>query len=170
MDLKGYKRDILPLRDKLFRLALRILGNRAEAQDAVQDVLIKTWQQRNDLQPVANVEAWIMRMTRNRSIDLIRARRKPMQDITEAYEVASAGKSPLQLTESKDLRQVVRKAIAQLPEKQKMVVHLREIEGLTYQEIGEVLEISMAQVKVNLFRARKQLQKQLINLHRHEAK
>ncbi len=168
MDLKGYKRDILPLKDKLFRLALRILGNHADAQDAVQDVLIKTWQDRHQLKLVANVEAWIFRMTRNRSIDLIRARKKNNCEIEQAYGLASHQRSPLEKTESQDIQDRIRKVIAQLPEQQKMVIHLREIEGLTYQEIADVLDITMAQVKIIIFRGRKQLKKELINLHKYE--
>ncbi len=112
---------------------------------------------------VKNVEAWCMRMTKNLSIDKLRSKHKKVAQLSDAIIIKEKTANPHQATEMNDTISQVEKLMEALPEKQRMVMQLRDIEGMQYQEIADILQISMEQVKVNLFRARKQIRTQLIN-------
>ncbi|MEM9887619.1 MAG: RNA polymerase sigma factor [Bacteroidota bacterium] len=157
MTRQEFKHTISPIQDKLYRFALRMMNNAPEAEDVVQEVLIKLWHQRTRLQQIANIEAWSVRMTRNVSIDKLRMR-KQSEDVSQLVDLETDLANPEELVERQDTFAMVEKAMQQLPEKQRMVMHLRDIEEYSYQEIAEQLAIPLNQVKVNLFRARKSVQ------------
>lgn len=151
----SFRNDILPLKDILYRLALRITLNRAEAEDIVQDTLIKVWNRRDDWAQMDNIEAYSMTVCRNLALDRIECadnRTASLDDNgTERPDTAS---SPLERTAQLDRIEIVRSLIDSLPEKQRSCIQLRDFEGRTYKEIARVLGISEEQVKVNIFRAR----------------
>lgn len=166
MDLKAFENRVLPSKNKLYRFALRLLGNSEEAEDVVQDVLVKVWKGRANMHQINNWEAWCMRLTRNLSLDRLRAQqRKATDSMTIGFEVKQEGPSPLEKTELIESMQHVSKMIAALPEKQRQVMHLRDVEGYSYNEIGEILEIDLNQVKVNLFRARSAVREKLVKMN-----
>lgn len=160
--LREFQKSVLPVQDKLYRFALRILGSAEDAEDVVQDVLMKIWNQGSDLGEKVNVEAWCMRMAKNLSLDRLKSGHRRFQQQMEVLpEAHDPQLTPDRITEQAELMKRIHQLIAQLPEKQRMVIQLRDIEGHSYQEIADMIEISLDQVKVNLFRARKQLRKQL---------
>ena len=163
MSLKDFTHKILPIKDKLFRFSLRIVRNSAIAEDVVQEVFIKLWNKREELEQLHNVEAWCMKATRNLSIDKLRSKHSKVGFIPEGYDVSSTAATPDRVTESNDTISRVKTMMEKLPEKQKMVMQLRDIEEMTYQEISDTLDMPMSQVKVYLFRARQQIRRQLIN-------
>ena len=163
MDIKQFTSEILPFKNKLYRFALRIVGNAAEAEDVVQEVMIKLWNQRAKLHEYSNLEAWCIRVTKNLSIDKTRSKHYKMGIIPDGFDIVANQFSPHQNTETEDTMQRIKKMINALPDKQREVMHLRDIEGLSYKEIEAELEIPMNQVKVYLFRARKFVKHQLIN-------
>ncbi|MEM8527306.1 MAG: RNA polymerase sigma factor [Bacteroidota bacterium] len=161
MTKREFQQAVAPIRDKLYRFALRMMNNIPEAEDVVQEVLIKLWQQRERLLQVTNLEAWSVRMTRNVSVDKLRTR-KQTDDVDQLVNVETDLRTPDLLAEEKDTFLIVQQAIQELPEKQRLVMHLRDIEEHSYQEIAEALEMPMNQVKVNLFRARKKVREVLL--------
>lgn len=163
MDINKFKSEILPYKNKLYRFAYRIVGNSAEAEDVVQEVMIKLWNQREKLHQYTNLEAWCIRMTKNLSIDKTRSKHYKMGIIPEGFDISSDHNNPHQVTETQDTMQQIKNLINSLPAKQRDVMHLRDIEGLSYKEIEEQLQMPMNQVKVYLFRARKFIKNQLIN-------
>ncbi|MEM1321055.1 MAG: sigma-70 family RNA polymerase sigma factor [Bacteroidota bacterium] len=163
MSLKDFTQLVLPYKNKLYRFALRIVGNGAEAEDVVQEVMIKMWKNREEWNQYQNVEAWCMRLTKNLSIDKLRSKHRRTDHLTEDYGFRAPTASPYRQTELNDTVARVKAMMAQLPEKQRMVMQLRDIDGMTYQEIAEHLSITLDQVKVNLFRARKKIKAQLLN-------
>ncbi len=164
MNLKDFKKEVLPIKDKLFRFALSLTADRAEAEDIVQEVLIKTWRQRSELGAIRNLEAWCIRLTRNLTIDKLRSKHRHNQPIDQAFGLTDGQATPHEQAESHDLLQQVNRIMRTLPEKQQLVMHLRDIEGLTYQEIGEALQLPVSQVKVNLHRARAKVRQALLKL------
>ena len=138
-------------KDKLFRFSLSITGDAAEAQDVVQEVLIKFWNMRSEIQ---NSEAWCITLTRNLSLDKLRSKHRKVQEIGEAMNFKDTSASPYEYTVSNDTISQIRKWMEDLPEKQRSVMHLRDIEEMTYEEISIALNMPMDQVKVNLHRAR----------------
>lgn len=161
MSLQYYKENILPISDKLFRFAVRIVGDRSEAEDIVQEVMIKIWNKRKDWEFIDNMEAWCVKMTRNLSIDKLRSKHRRTQDIDGLFHLKDAAASPLEKAESNDTIQHISKLMLELPEAQRLVMQLRDIEELSYKEIMEQLDMTMPQVKTNLFRARNKIKKQL---------
>lgn len=150
-------------RNSLFRLALRITGDPGEAEDVVQEVMIKGWQNRSKITAMENPPAWLMRMTRNQAIDQLRSQQtRNNHEQMAATEDATERVTPLRLVEGADTLSQVHKMMRQLPEAQRTVLHLREIEGLTYDEIQAVTQLSAEQVKVYLHRGRSTLRQQLL--------
>ncbi len=166
MNLEAFKNRVLPAKNKLFRFAYRLLDNEEEAKDVVQDVLIKVWNGREQMDQVENWEAWCMRLTKNLSLDRLRSRqRKATDPMEEGFDIRNETLSPHDTTELGESMQRISQLIAALPEKQRQVIHLRDIEGYSYNEICEILDLEMSQVKVNLFRARNSVREKLLKIN-----
>ena len=161
MNWNNFKTQVLPYKNKLFRFSLRIVGNPSEAEDVVQEVFIKLWNQRTELAGISNLEAWCVRLTKNLSIDKIRSKHRRTNELGEAMIVEDKEASPYQLVASNDIINRIKELMDELPEAQKIVMHLRDIEGYSYQEISEQLEMPMSHVKSNLFRARQKIRQKL---------
>ena len=158
-----FREQIWPIKDRLYRLALRLVNDRAEAEDVVQEVMVKLWQQGKDLQLIKNLEAWCLKMTRNQALDKLKGGyRKRRTEIVDTHPQFTSIDTPDQQLEWKDTYQHIRSIMQSLPESHRSVMQLRDIEGMSYQEIAEALEMTMPQVKTNLFRARKTLREALL--------
>lgn len=162
MLLEEYKKMVLPFQNKLYRFALRLLGTSAEAEDVVQEVFIKAWDRREQLMEYQNVEGWCMKVTKNLSLDMLKSKHRKFQLNKSEQDVSTTALTPDRQVEVADSYAQVHRVIASLPEKQKLVIQLRDIEGYSYQEIADMMEISLSQVKVNLFRARDKVRKELL--------
>lgn len=166
MNFEMFESRVLPVKNKLFRFAFRLLGSSEEAKDVVQEVFIRVWNGRDQMASIDNMEAWCMRITRNLSLDKIRARqRKATDPIEENFDVQNDSRTPYEATENSENMQRISQLIASLPEKQRQVMHLRDIEGYSYNEICEILELDMNQVKVNLFRARNAVREKFVKIN-----
>lgn len=161
MTWKPYINQLLPLKDKLYRLALRVVGSEAEAEDVVQEVFIKMWKKREESAKILNKEAWIVQMTKNLAIDKSRSKHRRTLSINKDFDLVGIQPQPDRVAEVQDTVDRVHQLIAKLPEKQKMVIQLRDIEGHSYQEIADMLDMPMNSVKATLFRARKFLKTQI---------
>ncbi len=151
------------VRDRLYRLALRVTGDSGEAEDVVQDVLLSGWKKREEIVGLDNPPAWLLRMTRHRAIDLIRSRTARSRRETAVAPADRETLTPLRIAEGADTLAHVHRIIASLPERQRSVLQLREVEGMTYQEIGTATELSPEQVKVYLHRARTRIRQLLVH-------
>ena len=152
----SFQHDILPLKNELYRLALRITLSREEAEDVVQDTMIKVWNNRDRWQEIDSIEAYCLTICRNLSLDALRRKDNQHQSIDEE-DIQTSPLSTQNLQEDiiqKDHLQNVRRLVDALPEKQRSCMQLRDFEGKTYKEIAAILDISEEQVKVNIFRAR----------------
>ena len=151
----SFKNDVLPLKDKLFRLALRITLNREEAEDIVQDTLMRLWNQRDEWSAIQNMETYSMTICRNLSLDAIEKKERLNISLDETVHDRpdTSRTQDEELMKQQQLNTVMR-IIGQLPEKQRTIMQLRDIEGKSYQEIADIMGLSLSDVKVNLFRAR----------------
>jgi RNA polymerase sigma-70 factor (ECF subfamily) len=162
MNAEQFKITVLPVKDKLYRLALRMLREPADAQDAIQEVLLKIWRQGTALKKIDNIEAWAMRVTKNHCLDRLRSRRRQIQAL-EPYQLdADDHPSAQEKLEQRETVHQLKQLMQRLPEKQQLVLQLRDVEGMTYQEIEELLDMPLGQVKTNLFRARQKMKKLLL--------
>lgn len=152
----------LPFKDKVYRFVLNMVTDTMDAEDIMQELLIRIWKRKEQYIDIENKEAWCMTVARNLSIDKIRARKTPASDITEHRDISDGSATPEQAYETNESLTNIMKLLDELPEKQKMIVHLRDIEGYSYQEIADITETSLDFVKVSLHRARKALKEKLI--------
>ena len=107
-----------------------------------------------------------MRIAKNLSLDRIRTMaREQTRPIEESYDVRQDALTPHESTEVGESMDKISQMIAALPEKQRQVIHLRDVEGYSYQEICDILELDMSQVKVNLFRARNSVREKLTKIN-----
>lgn len=153
----SFRDDILPLKDKLYRLALRITFNRTEAEDIVQDTLIKIWNKRDEWSQLDSIEAYCTTIARNLAIDrseILETQNIPLME--EATELPDALTPDRQIEQDEQLK-LIHRLVNELPEKQRTVMQLRDVEGKSYKEIAEIMHLTEEQVKVNLFRARRQI-------------
>jgi RNA polymerase sigma factor (sigma-70 family) len=166
MNIESFETRVLPTKNKLFRFAFRLLGSQEEARDVVQDVMIKVWNGREQMASIENMEAWCMRITKNLSLDRLRSKqRKNTDPIEEGFEVKQETLTPYERTELNENMQRINQLMTALPDKQRQVMHLRDVEGYSYNEICEIMELDMSQVKVNLFRARNAVRERLVKLN-----
>ncbi len=159
----SFKNDVLPLKDKIFRLALRITLNREEAEDIVQDTLIKVWNKRFEWQSINSLEAFALTICRNLSLDL--KAKKESQNVTfdeAVHDRADIAPPPDERMIRGEGTSLVMQLIDRLSEKQRTIITLRDVEGKTYKEIAEVMQIGESDVKVNLFRARNKIKEQYL--------
>ena len=153
----SFRNDILPLKDKLYRLALRITFDSAEAEDVVQDTMIKVWNKREDWEEIDSMEAFCLTIARNLAIDRSqKAEAQNVELIPETQQLTDAATPDRKLERDEQLG-LVKKLMDELPEKQRSIMLLRDVEEKSYKEIAEILQLTEEQVKVNLFRARQKI-------------
>jgi len=152
MHPEEFKTLVLSLHRSLYRFARSFLADSQEAEDCVQEVFLKLWLKRSSLADVNNLKAFAMQMTRNLSLDKLKSRKHVTLDI--AHERITSDLSPHQQLEAADAVACMEKVIALLPEQQRTLIHLRNVEGLEMKEIAEVTDMTVEHVRVTLSRAR----------------
>jgi RNA polymerase sigma factor (sigma-70 family) len=152
------------MKDKLLRFSGRIMGNIPEAEDVVQEVFLKIWEKRDTMQDVLNPDAYCMTLTKNLSLDKLRSKHRRTEDIDNAISVTHSELTPYAAIETQDTIGKIREYMNALPEKQKLVMHLRDIEGMSYDEIAVQLDMPMPQVKVYLHRARNTVREKMMTI------
>ena len=153
---------VLPFKDKVFRLAKRLLVSREEAEDATQEVLLKLWNNKSKMDSYKNVEAFSMTMTKNFCLDKLKS--KQAQNLKIVHSNYKDHNVSLQKeVEVKDSLSHVERLIEALPEQQKLAIQLRDVEQYEFHEIEDMLGIKAATIRVALSRARKTIREQLWN-------
>ena len=161
----SFRDDILPLKNQLFRLALRITLNRFEAEDIVQDTLIKVWNRRSDWEDIDSIEAFSFTICRNLSLDRIKKKENDNNSLEDVKGVEPLSSSnPQDRMIQADRVNLIRQIVDSLPEKQRSCMQLRDFEGKSYKEIAVILDITEEQVKVNIFRARQTVKQRYLKL------
>ena len=160
---------VMPFKDKVFRLAKRLLVSREEAEDATQEILLKLWKNKEKIEDYKNVEAFSMTMTKNFCLDRLKS--KQAQNLKIVHSNYTDNNASLQKqVEAKDSLSWVSRMMEDLPEQQKIIVQLRDIEQYDFAEIAKMLDMNETAVRVNLSRARKTIREKLTNTHRHGIK
>ncbi|RKN81583.1 RNA polymerase sigma factor [Ulvibacterium marinum] len=155
---------VMPFKDKLYRLAKRLLVSTEEAEDATQEILLKLWSKNEKIGSYNNVEAFAMTMTKNFCLDRLKSRQAGNLKLVHSNYGETS--TPLQRqVEAKDSASWVQKIMEELPEQQKMVLQLRDVEEYDYDEIAEMLDMKPSTVRVALSRARKTVREKLMKKH-----
>ena len=161
----SFRNDVLPLKNQLYRLALRITLNPADAEDVVQETMMKVWNRRGQWEQIDSIEAFCLTICRNQALDKTRKMGNDSESLDGGVYDApdhSHSANPEEQTIQQDRIALVRRLIDGLPEKQRSVMQLRDFEGKSYKEIAAILDISEEQVKVNIFRARQIIKQRYI--------
>lgn len=172
MNAEEFKHKVLPVNQKLLRFSFRFLGNVQEAEDAVQEVFMKLWGMREKLSEINNVEAFATTITKNLCLDKLKARRTVSLDsqVLNINHREDTVPNPHQISENQDSADIVQRIIDHLPEQQKSVIIMRDIEEYDFEEIHEITGFDMNYIRVNLSRARKQVREELIKVHEYGTK
>lgn len=157
---------IAPFKDKVFRLAKRLLVSTEEAEDATQEVLVKLWTRNESLGQYNSVEALAMTMTKNFCLDQLKSKRAGNLKIVH-NNFTDREPSLQQKVEDNDSLNWVEKIINQLPEQQKLIIQMRDIEQYEFEEIAKILEMNETAVRVALSRARKTIREFMTKTHRY---
>lgn len=164
MKQKQFLSIINPVKDKMFRLALRLLISKESAEDATQEIILKLWNRKDKINHYANVEAFAMTITKNYCLDQLKAKKN--NNLKIVHQNFESNQTPLQREiELEDEMHWIRRIIEKLPEQQKAIFQLRDVEQYEYEEIAKIMEMKETAIRVALSRARKTIRENLIKTH-----
>lgn len=164
----SFRDDVLPLKDKLFRLAFRITLDTAEAEDIVQETLIRVWQNRAKWQEISSIEAYCQIICRRLALDAAGKAGHGNVLLDEHSQQHLLTVTPEEQFDNRERLSLIKQLMNSLPEVQRTIMELRDIEGLSYQEISNVMDLTEVQVKVYLHRARTKIKNKVEEFERYE--
>ncbi len=162
MDSTEFKSLILPMSRKLYNFACIMLRDQAEAEDALQEVCLKLWNMRNRIRELNNAEAFAMRTMKNLCLDRIKSKKPVYIDHYHSeLEKQDEQNDPHMILENTDMLKHFNRLLERLPEQQRSIFELRDMEGYEFEEIANIMDMSINAVRVNLSRARTRLREEL---------
>ena len=165
-DTDAFEALVAAYEKNVFNVALQMTGNREDAQDMTQEAFLKAYSSLSSFRGDSKFSSWLYRIVSNVCLDFKRRQgRRPSSSLTMEddegeniqLDIADESQSPEALLERKMTREAVRAGLQQLPDEQRQILLLREIQGLSYEEIGEAMGLEAGTVKSRIFRARKKL-------------
>jgi RNA polymerase sigma-70 factor (ECF subfamily) len=163
MEIQIFKQQVLPIREKIYRLALKMLHDEAEAEDSVQEVMLKLWMMRATLAEYRSVEALATQIGKNICLNRIKTRK--MSSDKPFEQMQSSLPTPEQALETADTIETVSRIIDRLPDMQRLVIRLRDIEGYQVEEIAGITGCEATAVRMNLSRARKKVKEEFFKIN-----
>jgi RNA polymerase sigma factor (sigma-70 family) len=169
MDAAEFNQVVLPMSRKLLHFAYQILHDNGEAEDAVQEVILKLWKIRDSLGGYSNLEAFSMKVTRNWCLDRLKAK-KPVyiEGYQHGFDRQTAEDNPQRKLEQAEGVKLLFRVMDTLPEQQRLIIQLRDIEGLEFEQIAEIMDMNLNALRVNLSRARNRMREELIKFDEYE--
>ena len=155
-----------PFKDKLFRLAKRLLVSTEEAEDATQEVILKLWNKKENLAQYNSLEAFAMTITKNYCLDQLKSKRAQNLKIVH-HNFTDNEASLQQKLEDQDSLNWVDKIIEQLPKQQQIIIQMRDVEQYEFEEMAKILEMNETAIRVALSRARKTIREFMLKTHRY---
>ncbi|MDH8701276.1 RNA polymerase sigma-70 factor (ECF subfamily) [Dysgonomonadaceae bacterium PH5-43] len=168
MNLEQFKADILPLRQTLFFVALKFVQNKEDAEDIVQEVLLKLWTIRSQFNKISNKEGYAVRITQNICIDRQRIK-KDTVEVEDCFLELNQN-TPYKKTETDNAVDIIRKIIDSLPGLQKQIITMRDVDGYELEEIATITGTQVSAVTMNLSRARKKVRDLFKQINEYKAK
>lgn len=164
---KHFLRNIDEIRDKIFRVAKRILVSKEEAEDATQEVILKLWQMDPEKRDgFKSLEAYSVTMAKNYCLDRLKSKQAQTLSLDEQFGGVNSDSVQKKIEQVDELN-LVQELIDTLPEKERLIIQLREIEQYDFNEIASILNLPEGTIRVYLSRIRKKLRKQFIELQNH---
>lgn len=163
MNQQTFQTTVFIYKDKLFRLAKRLLVSQDEAFDAVQNVMVKLWQMKDELHQYKNMEAFTMQCIKNECFNRLKH-----AEVVENHKVQVFDTPKTDHFAGDNTKEIILKMIGALPQKQQMVIHLKDVEEYEISEIADIMEMEENAVRINLMRARQKIKVQLEKLFEYE--
>jgi len=161
MSQELFKAEILPIRDRLFHVAKKILVEEQEAEDAVQEVLLKLWHTSDSLDKYENPAAFATTVTKNLCLDRLKVKNR-QESLDETYYLRAGTDNPYMQLERKNSEEVLKEIIDSLPQLQQIIIKMKDVEEYEVEEIAEITGTKVEAVRVNLSRARKKVREEYI--------
>jgi RNA polymerase sigma-70 factor (ECF subfamily) len=166
MTIEDFKIKLLPLKDKMYRMSFYLLKNEDDAMDTVQEVFLKIWNMKSDFIQIKNIEAFTLKVTRNYCLDKIKSKSNKHLSLIE--DTTQTEIDPYDQMESNDLIDKVKRTLKILPEQQKSLVILKDIEGYEINEIQDITGWDLNYIRVNLSRGRKKIKETIMKIQEYE--
>jgi RNA polymerase sigma-70 factor (ECF subfamily) len=167
MNKTEFKLKVFSLSERLFPMVSRMLGNRANAEDAIQEIMIKLWVKRKQIAEHPNIKGLVFSTARNHCIDILRKKKLDIKDSSFQLEIVKSENGREEL-EWKELNNIIKKIVASLPEQQREVIIMRDLDGYDFIEIAAATQLKIEHVRVLLSRARKQVSLKLERTYNYE--
>ncbi len=167
MNETEFQHKVFSLSERLFPMVSRMLGNTASAEDAIQEIMMKLWVKRNKIAKHPNITALVFLTARNFCIDILRKKGPKFDDSSLQLEIIKSNYGEEQL-EWKELNIIIKKILKRLPEQQRDVIIMRDLDGYDFTEIAAVTQLKIEHVRVLLSRARKQVSLELEKTYSYE--
>ncbi|NVO19195.1 MAG: sigma-70 family RNA polymerase sigma factor [Bacteroidetes bacterium] len=161
MNKEEFQDKIIPLGEKMYRLAFRLLEDKEAARDMLQELYLKLWEKRHELREVSNIEAYACTILKNKCLDKIRLKKTTV----DVYQLASLDDNSHEQMDKTEGMMEVGKAIESLPEKQRLIIQMRDIDNYSFEEIAQVLETTENNIRVQLSAARRNVREQLLKVY-----
>ena len=169
MNSREFNKRIVSLSPRIFPLTARMLNNQEEAADAVQEIMLKLWKNRSKLKHHPNLNGFVFLTARNHCLDSLKARKKENKTYLDSSLYLESKEGP-ERYEEVEMDRIIRQIIDKLPQKQREIVLLRDIDGLEFNEIVSLTEIKIENIRVLLSRARKKISQKLTETYNYEYK
>lgn len=167
MTTEEFKEKVIPYSVKLYPMIFRILKNEEETRDALQELMLKLWNKRTDLNKCNNLPAYIITTAKNYSFDLLKRKRPEVLEEKEEYKILNIEEKGFDL-EDREKYEYVQKTIEKLPENFKTVIQLRDIDGFTFEEMKEITGFEVAHIRVILSRARMKVKQEVEKIYNYD--
>lgn len=161
MNPERFKAEIVPLRDKLFHIARKMLEEKQDAEDAVQEAFLKLWHIRDSLDQYDSIPAFATTVVKNICVDKLRVKNREISLDDEVYRQAGPDNPYLEL-ERKNSDEIIRIIINRLPPLQQAIIRMKDIEEYEVEQIAEITGTQVDAVRMNLSRARKKVREEYL--------
>lgn len=168
MEIEVFKKELFPVKDKLYRLARTMLKNHEDAEDALQEIYMKLWKHNDVIVDLKNPEAYAMKMMKNLCLDKLKCKKSKAMLAIEDQEIVKENFTPFSMVSFENLKDLMLKLFSTLPEQQRMIIHMRDIEHYSYEEIKQVTGMKVNAIRVNLSRARKSVKGNYLKIRDYE--
>lgn len=167
MNKIDFKHNVFSLSERLFPMVARMLGSTANAEDAIQEIMLKLWKKRKQVEKHPNINGFVFLTARNYCIDVLRKKPFVLDDATDYFKILESKKEHTNI-EWKELNTIIKEILKKLPAQQTEVFMMRDIDGYEFDEIAAAVEIKIEHVRVLLSRARKQIGVELEKTYSYE--
>jgi len=161
MTREEFQNQVIPMGEKMYRIAFRLLGNSEAAKDVLQELFLKLWEMRGELYKMTSIDAFACTVLKNKCLDKLRLQKETV----EVDILKSQGNNPEAAFDLGEGIAEIRKLMQMLPEKQRLIMQMRDIDCCTFEEIAQLVDTSANNVRVQLCIARKWVKDELLKIY-----